>query len=413
MMKKSQTRIPASIWAIGFASMLLNISAVMIFGIAALYVKQILGVATGIVLLLEGFFEALAYIMKLFSGVISDYLRKRKLVMVWGFALTVIARLFFALSSSFGVLLTARILDRLGNGIQSTPRDALVGDLAPENIKGACFGLRQSLAVAGSFIGGFVGIWCMVSTNQNFQTVFAVASVPAFLGLLLVLFFVKDSHAEEVTVDKKPIRHPIHLSDLKRLGKPYWILMGIALVFMSARVGESVLVLHATGSFNLDQSFSHAILILYNVMNSLCSYPVGYLSDKFGRYGFLGLSFFILILADAFLGFAENLTTMMIGVALWGIQIGMSQSMFLSLIADHVPEDLRGTGIGFFYLISAAALLLAGGIGGIAEHMYDQFATFIVSGAISLVALLMLAVFHKTLQKLLTLSPTTKSQAYE
>ena len=190
-MKKSQTRIPASIWAIGFASMLLNISAVMIFGIAALYVKQILGVATGIVLLLEGFFEALAYIMKLFSGVISDYLRKRKLVMVWGFALTVIARLFFALSSSFGVLLTARILDRLGNGIQSTPRDALVGDLAPENIKGACFGLRQSLAVAGSFIGGFVGIWCMVSTNQNFQTVFAVASVPAFLGLLLVLFFVK------------------------------------------------------------------------------------------------------------------------------------------------------------------------------------------------------------------------------
>jgi MFS family permease len=398
MMKKSQTRIPASIWAIGFASMLLNISAVMIFGIAALYVKQILGVSTGIVLLLEGFFEALAYIMKLFSGVISDYLRKRKLVMVWGFALTVIARLFFALSSSFGVLLTARILDRLGNGIQSTPRDALVGDLAPENIKGACFGLRQSLAVAGSFIGGFVGIWCMVSTNQNFQTVFAVASVPAFLGLLLVLFFVKDSHAEEVTVDKKPIRHPIHLSDLKRLGKPYWILMGIALVFMSARVGESVLVLHATGSFNLDQSFSHAILILYNVMNSLCSYPVGYLSDKFGRYGFLGLSFFILILADAFLGFAENLTTMMIGVALWGIQIGMSQSMFLSLIADHVPEDLRGTGIGFFYLISAAALLLAGGIGGIAEHMYDQFATFIVSGAISLVALLMLAVFHKTLQ---------------
>jgi MFS family permease len=378
--------------------MLLNISAVMIFGIAALYVKQILGVSTGIVLLLEGFFEALAYIMKLFSGVISDYLRKRKLVMVWGFALTVIARLFFALSSSFGVLLTARILDRLGNGIQSTPRDALVGDLAPENIKGACFGLRQSLAVAGSFIGGFVGIWCMVSTNQNFQTVFAVASVPAFLGLLLVLFFVKDSHAEEVTVDKKPIRHPIHLSDLKRLGKPYWILMGIALVFMSARVGESVLVLHATGSFNLDQSFSHAILILYNVMNSLCSYPVGYLSDKFGRYGFLGLSFFILILADAFLGFAENLTTMMIGVALWGIQIGMSQSMFLSLIADHVPEDLRGTGIGFFYLISAAALLLAGGIGGIAEHMYDQFATFIVSGAISLVALLMLAVFHKTLQ---------------
>jgi MFS family permease len=397
-MKNFKNRIPASIWAIGFASMLLNISAVMVFGIAALYVKQILGVATGILLLLEGVFEAIAYVMKLFSGVISDYLRRRKSVMVWGFALTVVARPILAFFSSFTAVLLARILERLGNGIQSTPRDALIGDLAPKNAKGACFGLSQSLRFAGSFIGGILGIWCMIVTNQDFQMVFMLASIPAALGLLLVIFFVKDSHEEEVKPDKKPSRHPIHLKDLKRLGKPYWVLMAITLVFMSARVGESVLVLHATGSFNLDQSFSHAILILYNAMNSLCSYPVGHLSDRLGRYGFLGLSFFILMLADGFLGFATNLTTMMIGVALWGIQIGMSQSMFLSLIADHVPEDLRGTGIGFFYLISAVALLLAGLIGGVAVEKYDQFATFITSGAISLVALLMLIGFYKTLQ---------------
>ncbi len=398
-MKNFKNRIPASIWAIGFASMLLNISAVMVFGIAALYVKQILGVATGILLLLEGVFEAIAYVMKLFSGVISDYLRRRKSVMVWGFALTVIARPILALFSSFTAVLLARILERLGNGIQSTPRDALIGDLAPYGTKGACFGLSQSLRFAGSFIGGILGIWCMIATNQNFQTVFLFASIPAVLGLLIVIFFVTDSRENKVRPDKKPLRNPIHLSDLKRLGKTYWILMAIVLVFMSARVGESVLVLHATDSFNLDQSYSHAILILYNGMNSLCSYPVGHLSDRFGRYGFLALSFFILILADGFLGFASNLTTMMVGVALWGIQIGMSQSMFLSLIADHVPEDLRGTGIGFFYLISAVALLLAGVIGGVAVEKYNQFATFITSGVISLVALLMLAVFYKTLQR--------------
>ena len=398
-MKNFKSRIPASIWAIGFASMLLNISAVMVFGVAALYVQQILGVATGILLFLEGFFEAVAYLMKLFSGVISDYLRRRKSIMIWGFALSVIARPLLAMFSSFTIVLSARLLDRLGNGIQATPRDALVGDLAPDGAKGACFGLRQSLAVAGSFIGGFVGIWCMFATGKNFQIVFMLASIPAFLGLLLVIFFVKDPHEEEVNVDKKPIRHPIHLSDLKRLGKPYWILMAIVLVFMSARVGESVLVLHATGSFGMDQNFSHAILILYNGMNSLCSYPVGYLSDRLGRYGFLAFSFFILILADGFLGFATNLTTMMVGVALWGIQIGMSQSMFLSLIADYVPEDLRGTGIGFFYLISAVALLLAGLIGGVAVERYDQFSTFITSGVISLVALIMLIAFYKTLQR--------------
>ncbi len=399
MLKIFKSKIPLSIWAIGFASMLLNISTVMIFGVAALYIKEILGVATGIMLLLEGFFEAVAYLMKLFSGVISDYLRRRKSIIVWGIALSVIARPIFALFSNLAAILTARILDRLGNGIHATPRDALVSDLAPEDIKGACFGLRQSLAVAGSFIGGFLGIWCMTATNTNFQAVFAVASIPALLGLLLVIFFVKDpKDMEKNATKKKPIRHPIRFNDLKRLGKPYWVLMLIVLTFMSARVGESVLVLHATGSFNLDQNFSHAVMILYNGVNTMCSYPVGYLSDRFGRYGFLGLSFFVLMLADCFLGFAQNLTTMMVGVALWGVQIGMSQSMFLSLIADYVPEDLRGTGIGFFYLISAVALILAGAIGGAAAHIYSQFATFITSGIISLIALLMLVVFHKTLQ---------------
>ncbi len=400
MIKTFKNKIPLSIWAIGFTSMLLNISTVMIFGIAALYVQQILGVATGVLLVLEGVFEAIAYLMKLFSGILSDYLRKRKAVIVWGVALSVIARPVFALFSNLPAVLAARILDRLGNGIHATPRDALVSDLAPEDIKGACFGLRQSLAVAGSFIGGFLGIWCMTTTGKDFKTVFAVASIPAFLGLLLLIFCVKDSQKKEEknAIVKQPIRHPIRFKDLKRLGKSYWILMSIVLVYMSARVGESVLVLHATGNFNLDQNFSHAVMILYNGMNTLCSYPVGRLSDKFGRYGFLGLSFFMLLLADCFLGFAQNLTTMMVGVALWGIQIGMSQSMFLSLIADYVPEDLRGTGIGFFYLISAVALIIAGAIGGIFAHMYSQFATFIASGTISLIALLMLAIFYKTLQ---------------
>lgn len=392
--------IPFSIWIIGFSSLLVNISSVMVFGVAALYVKQALGVTTGFVLMLEGMFEAIAYTMKLFSGVISDYLRRRKSVVIWGLILFALARPVMALFTSVNGVLVSRLLDRFGNGIQSTPRDALVSDLASPDNKGACFGLRQSLAVAGSFMGGLLGIWCMVATNQNFKAIFLYATIPAVLGLLLVVSFVKDPHVQEEKSSNKKIvrRHPIHLSDLKRLGKSYWILMGIALVFTSTRVGESVLVLHATESFHMDQNFSHGIIMLYNGANSLCSYPIGYLSDRFGRYGFLGLSFAILILSDAFLGFAHNLTCMVIGVALWGIQIGISQSMFLSLIADHVPDDLRGTGIGFFYLISSIALLTAGAIGGAVANHYNQFATFITSGVIGLVALLMLVVFYKSLK---------------
>lgn len=398
MLKRFTSKIPVSIWAIGLASMLLNISTVMIFGIAALYVKQILGIATGFLLVLEGFFEALSYLMKLFSGVMSDYLERRKPLIVWGVALSVIARPIFALFSNLPAILTARILERFGNGIHATPRDALVGDLAPADLKGACFGLRQSLAVAGSFIGGFLGIWCMTATSNNFQTVFALSCFPALVGLLLIIFFVNDPKDEKKIKQNNHSRRPICFNDLKRLGNSYWFLMLIAFVFMSARVGESVLILHATDNFGLDQSFSHAVMILYNGTNTLCSYPVGYLSDRFGRHGFLALSFLLLVIADIFLGFAPNLVTMLIGVGIWGIQIGMSQSMFLSLIADYVPEDLRGTAIGFFYLISAVALFIAGAIGGTAAHMYSQFATFIISGAISLVALLMLVIFHKISQ---------------
>jgi MFS family permease len=393
-MNISKSKIPLSIWAIGFASMLLNISTVMVFGVVALYLKQILGAGTGFIVMLEGFFEAMAFVMKLLSGLISDYLRRPKKVMVIGFAMVTIAKPIFALFATVPMVIIARLLDRLGNGMQSTPRDALVGDLAPDGTKGACFGLRQSMATAGSFIGGVLGIVAMTMTGQNIQQVFMWASIPAAVGFFLLLFFVKDPHEKEVTADKKPIRHPLHLKDLARLGKPYWLLMIVAMVFMSSRIGESMLVLHAIQSFGMDPSFAHGILILYNCTNSLFSYPVGMLSDRLGRYGFLALSFVILIVADAFLAFSSSLPLMLIGVGLWGIQIGMSQDMFLCIIADQIPEDLRGTGIGFYYLINASGILLAGFIGGSLADKFDQFVTFIGSGVIALLALILLIILR-------------------
>ncbi|MCX7352372.1 MAG: MFS transporter [Proteobacteria bacterium] len=396
-MNIAKSKIPLSIWAIGFASMLLNISTVMVFGVVALYLKQILGAGTGFIIMLEGTFEAMAFAMKLLSGLISDYFRRPKKIMMIGFAMVTISRPIFALFATVPMVIIARLFDRLGNGMQSTPRDALVGDLAPDRTKGACFGLRNAMATAGSFIGGILGIVAMYLANQDIQQVFMWASIPASIGFFLLLIFVKDPHEKEVTADKKPIRHPLHFKDLTRLGKPYWMLMIVAMVFMSSRIGESMLVLHATQSFGMDQNFSHGILILYNCTNSLFSYPIGMLSDRLGRYGFLALSFVLLIVADAFLGFSTSLPVMLIGVGLWGIQIGMSQDMFLCIIADHVPEDLRGTGIGFYYLINSVGLLLAGFIGGSLADKFDQFVTFMGSGLIALFALILLILLRPTI----------------
>jgi len=362
----------------------------MVFGVVALYLKQILGAETGFIVMLEGFFEAMAFAMKLLSGLISDYLRRPKKVMAIGFAMVTISKPIFALFATVPTVIIARLLDRLGNGMQSTPRDALVGDLAPDGTKGCCFGLRNAMATAGSFIGGGLGFIAMYSFNFSYQQVFMWASIPAAIGFILLLIFVHDPHEKEVTANKKPIRHPLHLSDLARLGKSYWLLMIVAVVFMSSRIGESMLVLHATQNFGMDPSFAHGILILYNCTNSLFSYPVGLLSDHLGRFGFLSLSFVILITADILLGFSSDLWVMLIGVALWGIQIGMSQDMFLCMIADQVPEDLRGTGIGFYYLINSLGLLMAGLVGSSLANKYDLFTTFIGSGAIALLALILL-----------------------
>lgn len=393
-----KTKIPLSIWAIGSASMLLNISTVMVFGVIAIYIKQILGAGTGFIVMLEGFFEAIAFIMKLLSGLISDYFRRPKKIMALGFLMVALSRPIFALFASVPMVIIARLLDRLGNGMQSTPRDALVGDFSPLHLKGACFGLRNAMATAGSFIGGIIGILLMKLTDQDIQQIFMYASIPATLGFLILLIFVKDPHEKEITKDKKPVRHPLHIKDLKRLGKPYWLLMIIAAVFMSARVGDSMLAMHATQSFGMDPSFSHGILILYNLTNSLFSYPVGLLSDRLGRNGFLALSFVLLIVADGFLAFSTSLPVMLVGVGLWGIQIGMSQDMFLCIIADQVPEDLRGTGIGFYYLINSIGLILAGVIGGYLADQYSQFATFMGSGAIALFALVVLGLLRPALE---------------
>ena len=388
--------VPKAIWAIGAASFLINVSSVIVFGLSAVYMKTILGVATGWIGLLEGIVEACAYAVKVLSGVFSDYLRRRKIIMVWGFGLATLARPILAISSSFGAVFTSRVLDRIGNGVQSTPRDALVGDLSPESIKGTCYGLRQSLATAGSFFGGIIGVAAMLLTNKNFHHVFWIATIPAVLGFIILVFAVKDSTPK--TSEQLTKKHPIRWADLPRLGRAYWLLMIIAGIFMLARVSEAMLILHAHQNFGLSENYIPLILIIYNGTNSLASYPIGHLSDKISRYALLGMGFGVLIIADVLLAAANNLTTMLMGDAVWGIQIGITQSMFLALIADSVPDDLRGTGFGVFYLISAVSLVLASTAGGTIAQIYGESMTFTVSGivgAVAVVALFVLIPFRK------------------
>ncbi len=389
--KKLKTPIPLSIWAIGFASCLLNISSALVFSLSGIYLYG-QGVGIQWISTLEHIVDGIAYIMKVFSGLISDYFRRRKLIMMIGFGMGMFSRpilafsvTFFAVGMAYTIIFLSRVLERIGNGTQATPRDALVADLSPDDIKGECFGLRTALSNAGSFIGAGLGILAMYWTANNYQQIFWMACIPSVLAFIILGVFVRDSKLkpEEMENQTKPKRHPLHMSDMLRLGKPFWLLMIVVTVFMLARVSESLLSLHAHKNFALPEQWVPMVVLIYNAANSLTGYPIGRFSDHMPRHYILAFGCLCLVISDVLLAFAPNLTVALIGVAVWGVQVGITQSMFLALIADYVPADLRGTAFGLFYLFSAGSIMLAGIFGGIIADRFSISVMYLASGCIA------------------------------
>lgn len=393
----SNPPIPRTVWILGGMMFLINLSYVMIYSFSGIYLKTLLGVTITWIGFLEGLAEAASYAMKLFSGMFSDYLRRRKPVMVFGYLLSVFSRPILAVSHSFSLVLTARLMERLGNGIQATPRDAMVADIAPPNRIGASYGLKRSLATAGSFFGGVCGILAMMATNGDYQKVFWIASIPAIIAFSILLFIVKEPKqfdhpavSSEVPLPAPKRRQRIQISQFHLLGQAFWLLMAVNAIFMLSRMGETFLILHAHSNFGLSKTYAPAIMMLFNAGWCAASYPVGVLADRMNRYWFLAIGIIFIVLADLVLASAESLTVVFIGVVLWGIQYGITQNIFVSLIAEKVPEDLRGTGFGCYYIISAISALVCDTCAGNIAHHYGEGRVFIASGIVALMSLMVL-----------------------
>lgn len=388
--------IPREIWGLGAAVFFVNLAAVMVRGFTAVYMKS-LGVSGGWIATIDGFNEALSFIMKMLSGVYSDYLRRRKLIIILGYSLMLVSRPIFALASSIHAIIISRILERLGNGMQASPRDALVGDFAPKSIRGACYGLKNTLATGGSFAGALIGLILMYYCD-NYHIVFWLAVIPAAIAVLIMSIYVKEPKKNIHPADHKP-RHPIHLKDFPRLGRKFWLLMIVVGIFMMAQLGEWIMILHAHETFELPGKFTPLVMLMYNFTYSSVSYPAGRLSDKIGRYNTLSIGFSFLILGDFFLATATSLTAVFIGIALCGAQMAVTQSIFMSLVADSVPEDLRGTGFGVFYLICAVSVFFSNMTLG---HISDEFGkdtSFFISMGMAIVSLMLLFVIRPSKKK--------------
>jgi MFS family permease len=375
--------IPRAIWALGFVSLLMDASSEIIHALLPIYLVTVLGASMLTVGLIEGIAEATASITKVFSGALSDWWGKRKVLALIGYGLAAFTKPIFPLATSVSWLVAARFIDRIGKGIRGAPRDALVADLAPPHLRGASFGLRQSLDTVGAFLGPMLAIGLMWLTANSFQTVFWVAVVPAFLAVGLLLFTVQEP---ERPIGLRKVRSPFSLAELKRLGPAYWWVVGIAVVFSIARFSEAFLILRAQ-AVGMPVMLVPMVLVLMNVAYALAAYPAGALSDRANRITILGVGFGLLVAADLVLAFTKGLSGVAIGVAIWGLHMGFTQGLLATLVADTAPPELRGTAYGFFNLFSGLALLVASILAGALWDKLGPQSTFFGGAVFAAIAL--------------------------
>jgi MFS family permease len=386
------------------------VSSVIIYAYGGIYLKEELGVTISQVGLLEGLAEGTSYIMKLVAGILSDAFQKRKFLMVVGYGIIIMARYVLAIFSWCGAAVVfARLVERVGNGIQAAPRSALVGDISPSKRIGACYGLKRSLATIGSFMGASVAILIMQWSGGNYKILFWFTAIPASLGFLLLLFRVKEPGRlkKAAVLSVLPSHSPKYkatfsLSKFKLLGPTFGKLMVVNFIFILARMGETFLVIHGRDEFHLAKEYVPTVMMVFNFAWASSSYPIGLIADKMNRYWLLCLGMMCLVLADITLATATTLPAFYTGITLWGIQYGITLNIFLSLINEVVPENLRGTGLGIYFITCATATMIGDTtMGRIAHSFGTTRAAFVASGIVSTIAIMSLIVImgYKIKQK--------------
>jgi MFS family permease len=380
------TRIPRGVWMLGFVSLFMDISSELIHSLLPVFMVTSLGATALMVGVVEGVAEATALIVKVFSGTISDWLGKRKGLTVLGYGLGALSKPIFALALTVHWVFVARFMDRIGKGIRGAPRDALVADLTPPEIRGAAYGLRQSLDTVGAFLGPLLAIGLMVLWAGDFRTVFWFAVIPAVLAILILIFGVHEPG--DGRVHARPAS-PVQWRTLSEFSGGYWWVVVAGGVFTLARFSEAFLILRAQ-QLGLADTFAPLVLVIMNVVYALSAYPSGRLADRMSHKKLLVAGLAVLILSDLVLAQAQGLAAVAAGVALWGLHMGMTQGLLATMVASAAPANLRGTAFGFFNLVSGVAMLIASVLAGLLWDELGAATTFYAGAAFSVLALAIL-----------------------
>ena len=376
---------------LGFVSLLMDLSSEMVHALLPLYLTVGLGASALLVGVIEGVAEATALAVKVFSGVWSDRLRSRKWLTAAGYGLAALTKPLFALATGAGLVFVARFLDRIGKGIRGAPRDALIAELAPPSARGAAFGLRQSLDTVGAFAGPLVAMALMLAWNDDFRAVFWVAVVPAVLSFLLVVFAVHDVAPAQAKVPsgarpRGQDRPGFDRATMRALGPAVWGVVALGAVLTLARFSEAFLVLRGE-KLGLALAMAPLVLVGMNVVYALTAYPAGRLADRVAPRRLLAAGIALLVAADVVLALSDSLAGFAVGIALWGLHMGLTQGLLAAMVAHAAPEALRGTAFGVFNLASGLALLAASVVAGALWHDLGPAAAFWAGAAFAAAAL--------------------------
>lgn len=389
--KVGDKQIPKGVWILGFVSLLMDVSSELIHSLLPMFMVGTLGTGAFAVGLIEGLAESTALIVKIFSGALSDYLGKRKVLAVFGYALAALTKPLFAIAPTAAVVLAARLLDRVGKGIRGAPRDALIADLVPSEIRGAAFGLRQSLDTVGAFVGPLLAAGFMLLWANDFRKVFWIAVIPAIACVALLAFGLREPAATQGEKRTNPIRR----ENLRRLDAGYWWVVIIGAAFSLARFSEAFLVLRAQQS-GVAIAMVPLMMVAMNAVYSLCAYPFGKLSDRISHRLLLVLGLIILIGADAVLALSDHWIGVLAGIVLWGVHLSITQGLLAAMVAHTAPADLRGTAYGMFNLVSGIAMLIASVLAGLLWDKAGPASTFYAGAVICVATLLILGLSKPT-----------------
>lgn len=384
----NRTSIPRIVWTLGFVSLFMDLSSELIHALLPVFLVSTMGMSVAALGVLEGAAEATALVVKVFSGSISDWLGKRKSLLLLGYGLAALSKPLFPLAQTPVLVITARLLDRIGKGIRGAPRDALVADVAPADIRGACYGLRQSMDTVGAVCGPLAAMALMFWFADHIRAVLWFAVLPSLIVITLLMFAV---HEPARVSASRRFQSAVHWRLLRAFTTRYWLVVAMGGTFTLARFSEAFLVLRAQQT-GLDVAWVPGIMAVMSLAYALSAYPVGKLSDRLGRRALLACGLLLLIVADVILGASASVIPTFAGAAIWGLHMGFTQGILAAMVADTAPGDLRGTAFGLFNLICGVCLLLASAFAGWLWEYHGASTTFFAGAIITIVPLVLCAV---------------------